>query len=83
MPQSELSTAPIIERALSDGKKVFVPLITKGDRVMRMVRILPGELEEGLESDSWGIPVVQSHTKAGSLREDGTPYALSSHPSLV
>lgn len=72
MPAAEVQTLPIISHALGEGKAVFVPLLAKGEPLMEMVRIYEGEVEAGLPSDSWGIPVVERCRKDGKERENGT-----------
>ena len=64
MPSGEVSTVPIVEHALSHGKKVFVPYIHHiatpkpgGPRkAMDMLSLLDWADYEGLERDKWGIP---------------------------
>lgn len=75
MPSGEVSTVPIVQDALSHGKRVFVPYIqTVGTpepggpgKVMDMVNLLDWADYEALERDKWGIPTLRDDSVA--LRE--------------
>jgi 5-formyltetrahydrofolate cyclo-ligase len=61
MPNSEVSTGPIVKDALKQGKKVFVPFIYKNActnpvSLMDMVALHSESDYDQLEPDKWGIP---------------------------
>ena len=62
MPTGEIKTDQIIQHALQNGKKVFVPFLHggKGDSKMEMFALTSMEDYQTLEKDSWGIPSLQS-----------------------
>ena len=65
MPKSEAQTDLLVQHALKNGKKVFVPYIHKPSgskrKVIDMLRLHSlDEFEQGLTSDKWGIPSLPS-----------------------
>ncbi|KAI9775878.1 MAG: hypothetical protein M1839_000752 [Geoglossum umbratile] len=66
MPVGEISTTPIVENALCQGKKVFIPYINKapfplaGSHPIPLMDMMALHSKVDLEAftrDSWGIPV--------------------------
>lgn len=70
MPSSEISTGVIVENALQQGKKVFVPYLYeesdveegKVQSVMDMVSLHSIADFESLQPDKWGIPTLDPKT---------------------
>lgn len=70
MPSGEVQTDRIVRDALSCGKQVFVPHISKASKTspnsplstMEMVKLFSISDYESLEKDSWGIPSTDPKT---------------------
>jgi 5-formyltetrahydrofolate cyclo-ligase len=74
MPVGEILTAPIVEDALRQNKKVFVPCIGKAPlsltgghptSIMDMVALHSKADFEAFSRDSWGIPVPSKDSISG------------------
>jgi len=62
MPAGELSTRNIVQDALQNGKKVYIPYIHKVDQlsIMDMLALNSMAEFESLQPDKWGIPSLQA-----------------------
>ena len=59
MPKAEAQTTSIVQDALKNGKKVFIPYIHQprtGPKIIDMLRLASATEFERLQRDSWGIP---------------------------
>ena len=59
MPKAEAQTNAIVQDALNNGKKVFIPYIHQprtGPKIIDMLRLASISEFESLQRDSWGIP---------------------------
>lgn len=72
MPRGEVSTNTIVLDALEQGKKLFVPYISKTtdaeqrtESYMELVSVESKEDYEGLPNDNWGIPSPGPESIAG------------------
>jgi 5-formyltetrahydrofolate cyclo-ligase len=68
MPSGEVSTDAIVETALAEGKRVFVPYIFRREgaqeKEMAMLELRRSEIPSRLERDAWGIPTLEKDSIA-------------------